>query len=162
MTNELTTRPAEASLIEIRQDPHRFPRLKTFYPGDVAAAILPIVSMAYNYRGQHAAEGILQVTAESLATELLRNDAGSADLSVEEIRYAIRKEVLTAENFYPCVASLYRCVMNYVKGEGHQLQAQIKARRIDEDRKALRDSAVGTMLAAYSIEMINNNKPSTK
>lgn len=165
MTEELTTATpvkGEAFLLACRRDPQTYRRLRAIPRPEAEAAMAKLVMKAMLYRGQRASEDSVAFIASSLLDELEGNEYGVWSLSFEEIEWVFRTTILHNLDFFISVATLYNALVDYAKGLGDQLQQKVKREKQDAERKALRDSAVGTMLAAYSIEMINNNKPSTK
>ena len=165
MTEELTTPAAlkgEELLLACRRDPIKYPRLNATPRPEAEALLGKIILKAMLYRGHHAADDYVPFITSTLLDSLAQNEYGVWSLSFEEIEWAFLDTVLHKPDFYFSVSSLYNVLIDYAKGLGTIMQRRVNKEKIDEERKALRDSAVGTMLAAYSIEMINNNKPSTK
>ena len=63
-----------------------------------------------------------------------------------------------SEMFGISVASLYKVIMEFVKGEGHLNQKKIWEARRKEEEKRLQASGLTPMLKAYTGEFIRNNK----
>lgn len=166
MTEELTN-PAplkgEALLLACRKDPRTYRRLNAIPRSEAEARMTALVFKAMLYRGQHAPDDdYVPMLSGALLDELAQNEYGVWSLSFEEVEWVFRTSVLHKPDFYISVSSLYTVLVDYAKGLGNQLQQKVNKEKQDAERKALRDSAVGVMLAAYSQEMNNNSKPSTK
>ena len=167
MSNDLTTQsglvnynPGQASLLEMRGDPTRFPRLKTMPREQAILGMSRIVSQAFLYRGQAADATNIQFISSSLVTELLQEDKyGASYLSLAEIQVVVKRAILGgSEMFGISVASLYKVIMDFVKGEGHANQKKIDERtRIERDR-AFQSSGVSPMIQAYAGEFLKKHK----
>ncbi len=144
--------PGQASLLEMRADPNRFPRLKSL-PRDVAVfEMSKIVSQAFLYKGQTADPTNIQFIASALVSELMEDrKCGASSLSLAEIQVVVKRAVLATDMIGISVASLYRIIMDYVKGEGHLNQKKV-------DQMARREESVPTIIKAYAGQMIRNNK----
>ena len=95
MSNELTTYTPSpmVSLVEIRRDNVRFPRLHS-YPQDIAHRMMTaIVIRANEYFGQKPEMAEVEQIAWDLYTELMNDDEGlrTRNITMEEIHRAIRK-----------------------------------------------------------------------
>ena len=163
--NALTVREAprgDELLLAARLDPKAYRRLSSYDIAEAVELMTPIVAMAYNYRGQNTTTGGITVIASALVDELMRDEYGTAAVSFEEIREVVRRHVLTAEEFYVSVSSLYRVVVDYAKGLGSQLQHKAAEIRRQEKQAVLRDSVVGAMVGAYTGELYKNIKSKQK
>lgn len=120
--------PERASLEDMRRDPSRFPRIKALPREMVIFEMSKIVSQAFLYRGQTADPTNIQFIAAALTHELLSDQQYNAGcLSLAEIQVIVKRAVLGgSEMFGISVASLYKVIIDYAKGEGHYLQARIK------------------------------------
>lgn len=133
MSNKLTTmrsQPAQVSIVDIRRDPKRFPRLNT-YPRERAVEELKvIVSQAFLYRGQDADPNNVLFITTNLLDELLADydGIGTKFISMAEISRVIKKTILTEEMYGISVASLYKAIAKYCKGEGHEAEEQIRGK----------------------------------
>lgn len=138
MSNEIVNyNPGQASLLEMRADFNRFPRIKTMPREQVVMGMAKIVSQAFLYRGQAADPTNIQFISSALVQELLEDDKfGSGNLSLAEIQVVVKRAVLGgSELFGISVASLYKVIIEFVKGEGHLNQVKIwEARRIKEHK----------------------------
>ena len=157
MSNELTTIPAnKASLVEIRTDSKRFPRICTYSREDAVSNMNMVIMMAYQFRGQHAdVQTIMQMSASLV--EILNEDEfgiGTKYLSFEEIKRVIRRAVLgqSKEMFGISVSSLFQALADYCKGEGRQ--ANREAREIASRKKEMRDSIMTAMITGAAERMI--------
>lgn len=167
MSNEMTTQssalvnynPGKATLLEMRGDPTRFPRIKTLPREQAVFGMSKIVSQAFLYRGQAADPTNIQFISSALVNELLENDYGVANLSLAEIQVVVKRAVLGgSEMFGISVASLYKVILEFAKGEGHLNQKQIQERKEREQEQAFRESGLHPMLQAATGEFIRNHK----
>lgn len=154
--NSLTTIPPEkASLVDIRTDARRFPRLYTYRREEAIAQMNMIVMMAYQYRGQHAdAQSIIQMSTSLI--DILNDDEyqiGTKYLSFEEIKRIVRKAALgqTKEMYGISVSSLFQALAEYCKGEGRMASKQ--ATEIAAKQREIKDSIIAPMLQGYTEEL---------
>ena len=161
MSNEIVNyNPRRASLLEMRADATRFPRINTMSREQAVSGLIRIVSQAFLYRGQAADPVNVQFISNALLNELLEDDKyGAGYLSLAEIQVIVKRAVLGgSEMFGISVASLYKVIMEFVKGEGHLNQQQVLEQRKKETERILKESALAPMLKAYTGEFIRNNK----
>ena len=168
MNNELTTthpalvnyNPGSASLLEMRSDPTRFPRLKTIPREQAVFEMSKIVSQAFLYRGQAADPTNIQFISAALVGEILDDKVfGLSSLSLAEIQVVVKRAVLGgSEMFGISVASLYKVIMEFAKGEGHLNQKKVEDRKREMEDKAFRESPVSAMLQAATGEFIKEHK----
>ena len=161
MSNEIANyNPGQASLLEMRADATRFPRINTMSREQAVSGLIRIVSQAFLYRGQAADPVNVQFISNALLNELLDDDKyGAGYLSLAEIQVIVKRAVLgESEMFGISVASLYKVIMEFVKGEGHLNQQQVLEQRKKETERILKESALAPMLKAYAGEFIRNNK----
>ena len=161
MSNEIANyNPGQASLLEMRADATRFPRINTMSREQAVSGLIRIVSQAFLYRGQAADPVNVQFISNALLNELLEDDKyGAGYLSLAEIQVVVKRAVLGgSEMFGISVASLYKVIMEFVKGEGHRNQQQVLEQRKKETERILKESALAPMLKAYAGEFIRNNK----
>ena len=161
MSNEIANyNPGQASLLEMRADATRFPRINTMSREQAVSGLIRIVSQAFLYRGQAADPVNVQFISNALLNELLEDDKyGAGYLSLAEIQVIVKRAVLGgSEMFGISVASLYKVIMEFVKGEGHRNQQQVLEQRKKETERILKESALAPMLQAYTGEFIRNNK----
>jgi hypothetical protein len=97
MMNEIaTTTGNKATLVEIRTDNKRFPRLHTYRREDAVSQMNMIIMMAFQYRGQQAdLQTIIQMSSSLI--EILNDDEygiGTRYLSFEEIKRVVKKAAL--------------------------------------------------------------------
>ena len=158
MSNDLSTQVQQPSLLDIRMDSKRYPRLCRIPKDEATKAMVKIVSQAFLYRGQTADPNIIGFTASALVDELLQEEKYRAKfLSMEEIAIVIRKAVLETD-IYISVSSLYKAVIEYCKGEGTRLQNEASKIRRQKEEDTLRQSVIAPMLQAYTGELIKNTK----
>lgn len=161
MSNELTLydAPQGVSLVDIRMDSTRFPRLKNIGMQAGVARLQQVVAMAYTYTGRPAEEDKLRMVSIALYNELMQDKKGigTANITIEEIAHAVKDEILGADgDVYVTIAFLYKAVCRYALGEGHDAQEAANNRRRMEREKALRSSAVGAMMQVYTGKTLNN------
>ena len=168
MSNEMTTtssalenfNPGRASLLEMRADSSRFPRVKSVPREQAVFEMTKIVTQAFLYRGQSADVTTIQFISSSLVDELLADDKyGASSISFAEIQVVVKRAVLGgSEMFGISVASLYKVIMEFVKGEGHLNQIKILEEKNREEEKRLRASALNPMLRSFTGDFIKNHK----
>lgn len=152
--------PGKASLVEIRTDNKRFPRLHTYRREDAVNQMNIIILMAYQYRGQQADVPTISLMSNSLI-DILNEDEygiGTKYLSFEEIKRVVRKAVLgqSKEMYGISVSSIFQVLADYCKGEGKT--ADKEAKMIVSRQKEMRDAIVAPMLQGYADQMIKHSK----
>lgn len=161
MNNELTTQesslvnynPGNASLLEMRADPARFPRIKTMPRAQVVDGMTRIVTQAFLYRGQAADSTNIQFIASTLVQEFFDGDSkGATNLSLAEIQVVVKRAVLGTD-MWLSVASLYKVITDFAKGDAKLNQDQVDAERA---RKKVRGDH--PMVTAYTGAFIRNHK----
>lgn len=161
MSNEVTNYTGKVSLLGMRADSKQFPRLHSIPREQAIAGMVKIVSQAFLYRGQASDPSNIQFIASTLLDELLEDDKyGARNISLGEIQVVVKRAVLGgSEMFGISIASLYKVIMDYVKGEGHLIEREIQERKRKDSDNALRKAAaLNTMLQAYTGEYIANHK----
>ena len=154
MSNEVTNyNPGQATLLEMRADSTRFPRIKTMTDEDAVFQLSRIVTQAFLYRGQAADPTNIQFISSALIQEIRQDRTfGLSDLSLAEIQVVVKRAVLGgSEMFGISVASLYKVIMEYVKGEGHRNQEVVNNRKREETQ-------VSPIIKAYTGEFMRNHK----
>lgn len=167
MNNEITTTNGQlmtsasnqVSLLEMRMDEKRFPRIGAFPREQAVFEMSKIVSQAFLYRGQAADPKNIQFISCALVDELQSDldGLGTKNISFEEISRIVKRAILT-DDIFLSVSSFYKVIMNYIKGEGHQLQKQIIAERKKADLEQIKKSPVYQMLTASAAEMAKQSK----
>lgn len=153
--NALTTQ-TQSSLVEIRTDDKRFPRLYKYSREEAVNQMNMIIMMAFQFRGQQAdAMTIFQMSSSLI--DILNEDEygiGTRFLSFEEIKRVIKKAALGQgrEMYGISVSSLFQALADYCKGEGRS--ADIEAKEIASKRKSLRDSIIAPMVDSMAELMI--------
>lgn len=153
--NALTTQ-TQSSLVEIRTDDKRFPRLYKYSREEAVNQMNMIIMMAFQFRGQQAdAKTIFQMSSSLI--DILNEDEygiGTRFLSFEEIKRVIKKAALgqSREMYGISVSSLFQALADYCKGEGRS--ADIEAKEIASKRKSLRDSIIAPMVDSMAELMI--------
>ena len=147
------TAPQGVSLVDIRMDAARFPRIKNL-PGQQATARLQqVVAMAYAYTGRPAEAGRIEMVAAALYNELLedKRGLGTGNITIEEIGHAVKSAILDGpDDMYISVSSLYRAVCAYAEGEGHDAQQAAYKRKIAQQKALLDAAPVGAMMQTYA------------
>ena len=104
MNNDLTTsspamvnyNPGQASLLEMRADAKRFPRIGSLPRGQVVFEMSKIVSQAFLYRGQAADPTNIQFISSALYDELLGDQRfGACYLSLKrpQLKLSVSHEI---------------------------------------------------------------------
>lgn len=146
MSSNITTYdPANATLLQMRADPVNFPRLKTIPKVEAYAEMRKVVTEAYLYKGNSADSSHINFVATSLVDELLADTKwGAGNISIGEIRYVIKRAILETDIPAISVSTLYRVVLDYAKGEGNDLERQIRM------QKTIPSAPVGAMIDSFA------------
>lgn len=151
-TNALT--PIDATPLEMRTDTARFPRLHTIRREDAIGQMIEIVRAAAIYRGAKIEAAEVAAVAAALVDELNADTRyGLRFISFAEIRRAVRTACLETEMYGVNVASLYRAIVAYAKGEGQSAAAQAATQERNR-----RTSAPQTAINAAAATLIKNNR----
>lgn len=158
--NNLTTIPAKATLVEIRTDNVKYPRLHTYRREEAISQMNMIIMMAFQYRGQQAdVQTIMQMSA-SLIDILLEDEygIGTKYLSFEEIKRVIRRASLGQgrEMYGISVSSLFQALADYCRGEGRS--ADKEAKEVVARQREVRNSIIAPMIQGRIEEMLNHSK----
>ena len=158
--NNLTTIPAKATLVEIRTDNVKYPRLHTYRREDAISQMNMIIMMAFQYRGQQAdVQTIMQMSA-SLIDILLEDEygIGTKYLSFEEIKRVIRRASLGQgrEMYGISVSSLFQALADYCRGEGRS--ADKEAKEVVARQREVKNSIIAPMIQGRVEEMLNHSK----
>ena len=151
--------PSADSLVDIRMDTQRYPRIKAL-PQPVAIDRLgAVVAMAFNYTGREYSPELIAAVASALYAELMADDlgVGTANITIEEAGRAVRRAVLGETEMYGInVSSLYKVICAYATGEGHDAQVTANNRHRKLREAQLKASAAGAMLQVYSGKLLNH------
>ena len=162
MSNNQLVTPAsnQVSLLDIRKDAKRFPRLHSYSREQAVSEMSKIVSQAFLYKGQAADPTNIQFISCSLVDELQADldRLGTRFLSFAEISRIVKRAVLQDEMYGISVASLYKVIVEYVKGEGLKLQQQVKEEQNKVQHEYIKNSVVAPMLQAYAGQLLKNSK----
>ncbi len=155
MSNNQLMKPAssEATLMDMRMDAKRFPRVGAVPREQAVLEISKIVSQAFLYKGQTADPTNIQFISCSLVDELQADldRIGTKNISFAEIGRVVKRAILKDE-IYISVASLYKVIAEYIKGEGHRIQEEVNnSKRSDHFPYA-------PMVQAYAGELAKNSK----
>lgn len=158
--NQMTTIPAEkATLVDIRTDNKRFPRLYTYKREDAIAQMNMIIMMAFQFRGQQAdVQTIMQMSASLI--DILNEDEygiGTKYLTMEEIKRVVKRAALGQgkEMYGISVSSLFQALADYCKGEGRMADQQ--AKEVVAKRRDLKNSIIAPMIE--SMAQLMGKKP---
>lgn len=159
--NEITpyTPPQGVTLVDIRYDSQKFPRIKNLGGQQAQARLQQIVAMAYAYTGRPAETARIEMVAAALYNELMedKRGLGTANITIEEIGHAVKSAILNApDDMYVSVASLYKAVCSYAEGEGNKAQQDAYKRKQDERKAALAASTAGVMMEIYAGRTLKN------
>ena len=168
MNNEITTTngqlmtPAsnQVSLLEMRMDEKRFPRIGAFPREQAVFEMSKIVSQAFLYRGQAADPKNIQFISCALVDELQSDldRLGTKHISFGEISRVVKRAVLQDDMYGISVASLYKVIIEYIKGEGHRLQQEVSERKRKSEQEQIKNSVIAPMLQAYAGELLKHSK----
>ena len=168
MNNEITTTngqlmtPAsnQVSLLEMRMDAKRFPRIGAFPREQAVFEVSKIVSQAFLYKGQAADPKNIQFISCSLVDELQADldKLGTRHISFAEISRVVKRAVLQDDMYGISVASLYKVIIDYIKGEGHRLQQEVSERKRKSEQEQIKNSVIAPMLQAYAGQLLKNSK----
>ena len=145
--------PQGVSLVDIRCDADRFPRLKNISCQSATARLQQVVAMAYTYTGRPAEPERFEMVAAALYNELMldKRGLGTGNITIEEIGHAGKSAILDGpDDLYIAVATLYKAVCAYAEGEGHEAQQAAYKRIVDQRRAALAAAPVGAMMQTYA------------
>ena len=158
--NQMTTIPAEkATLVDIRTDNKRFPRLYTYKREDAIAQMNMVIMMAFQFRGQQAdVQTIMQMSATLI--EILNEDEygiGTKYLTMEEIKRVVKRAALGQgkEMYGISVSSLFQALADYCRGEGRMADQQ--AKEVVAKRRELKNSIIAPMIE--SMAQLMGKKP---
>lgn len=156
ISGQLTIPEAQVSLMDIRRSPERFPRIGSLTREAAVLEMSKIVTQAFLYKGQAADPANVQFISCGLVDELQSDldHLGTGLISLAEISRIVKRSVLQDEMYGISIASLYKVIVTYIKGEGHRLCLALA-----EEKKKTRDSVIAPMLQAYAGAMVKNSKP---
>ena len=124
----------QATPLEIRRNPTRFPRIKQYHPDALLNEMKKNILMVYQYRGQRPANAQeVEMMARSLTAELMTDEFGydTKELAMEEIRRALRRAGLRqgADMYGINVGSLYNAILDYRRQEVEEARQQLASER---------------------------------
>lgn len=160
--NQLTTQTGHATLVDIRSDNRRFPRLHSYNRQDAVKQMNIIILMAFQFRGQQADAPTITQMSNSLI-DILNEDEyniGTKYLSFEEIKRVVRKAVLgqSKEMYGISVSSIFQALADYCKGEGKVADKEAKMLVSRQRDIELRNAIVAPMLQGYSSDFLQKSK----
>ena len=151
-----------ATLVEVRKDNVRFPRLHS-YPQEVAHRMMAaIVLKACELFGTKAEMGEVNQIAWDLYTELMNDIEGlrTYNLTFEEINRSIKKAATgQGVEFYGRVSFyfLYKCIMQYAKNEVMTANTQM-LRLAETNREQLYKGKTELIIGSHVTKMLSNTK----
>jgi len=154
--NEIATTGQRATLVDIRTDNKRFPRLHTYRREEAVGQMNMIIMMAFQLRGQQAdVQTIMQMSSSLI--EILMDDEygiGTRFLSFEEIKRVVKKAALgqSREMYGLSVSSLFQVLADYCKGEGRM--ADKEAKEIASRQREMKQAIIAPMIQGYVESMI--------
>lgn len=161
-TNNQLMTPAsnQVSLLEMRMDAKRFPRIGAFPREQAVFEMSKIVSQAFLYKGQAADPKNIQFISCALVDELQSDldRLGTKHISFGEISRVVKRAVLQDDMYGISVASLYKVIIEYIKGEGHRLQQEVSERKRKSEQEQIKNSVIAPMLQAYAGELLKHSK----
>ena len=83
---------------------------------------------------------------------------GTRNISFAEISRIVKRSVLQDEMYGISVASLYKVIIEYIKGEGHRLHQQVAEMRRKREEREIKNSVIAPMLQAYAGELLKHSK----
>lgn len=156
MSSSLVTfNPGNASLLEMRADPKRFPRLNTIPVEQAYSQMIPIITQAFMFKGHNADDNTVKFIATNLVDELLADTKyGAGNISLGEIQKVIKRAILETDIPAISVSTIYRIIIDYAKGEGNDLERQIRMRRPTPSApvNAMMDSYAGAMSKTNTVK----------
>lgn len=167
MSNELTTIQRQlavpvspqTTLLEMRMDPVRFPRVGRVAREVAIVEMTKIIHQTYLLRGQTTDTATIEFIATNLVDELQADfdHKNTGSISFAEISRIIKRKILTDEVYGISVASLYKIIIEYIDGEGAKLTEQ---KRQIEARKAvnLGGQDLTPMIDAFTGQMLKKAK----
>lgn len=149
-----------STLMEIRMDKHRYPRLHEYSRPEAVERMTQIVLFAHQCRNQQADEINVQFMANNLVDELASDmdRIGTKNITFEEISRVVKRAVLSRDMYGISFATLYSAIADYVKGEGHQIELRIREMGKKKDSQSLKDSIIAPMLKTYAGRLAKNSK----
>ena len=159
--NQLTSIPAErATLVDIRTDNKRFPRLHTYRREEAISQMNMLIMMAYQYRGQQADVQTIMQMSSSLIDILIEDEygIGTRFLSFEEIKRVVKKAALgqSREMYGLSVSSIFQVLADYCKGEGRMADKQ--AKEIAAKQREIKQAIIAPMIQGYVESMVKKDK----
>lgn len=157
---QLLVQSTEAvSLYDMRNDSKRFPRLRTYSREEAVYEMSKIVIQAYIYRGNNADTQSIQFIANALVDELIldQEHLGTMLLSFAEIARVVKRAILSDEIYSISVASLYKAIINYVKGEGHRICKEINEKKRKQQIKLVWQTEIEPLLDAIASDMVERS-----
>ena len=158
--NEIATTGNKATLVDIRTDNKKFPRLHTYRREEAVGQMNMIIMMAFQLRGQQADVHTIMQMSSSLIEILIDDEygIGTRFLSFEEIKRVVKKAALgqSREMYGLSVSSLFQVLADYCKGEGRM--ADKEAKEIASRQRELKQAIIAPMIQGYVETMVKQTK----
>lgn len=161
--NNLVKCPTEkATLVDIRTDSKKFPRLYTYSREDAVRQMNIIILMAFQFRGQQADVQTITQMSHSLI-EILNEDEygiGTKYLTFEEIKRIVRKAALGQgrEMYGISVSSIFQALADYCKGEGKMADKEAKEIASRQNDIELRKAIIAPLIQGCSADMLQKSR----
>lgn len=161
-TNNQLTTPAtsQVSLLEMRMDARTYPRIGAVSREAAIVEMSKIVTQAFLYKGQAADPTNIQFIACTLVDELQQDSEGmgSRKISFAEIARIVKRSILQDEMYGISVASLYKVIATYIKGEGKKIHEQALDAISKSEQEKMKRSVIAPMLQSYAGQLLKNSK----
>lgn len=148
MTNE-NKLTGSALLLDCRMNPQNYHELAKLTRDEAQTLLNALVMKAMLYRGQRQDTDTVSYVSGALLDELMQNESGVWAITVEEVQYIFRSAVLHNADFYVCVASLYRVILEFWKGPGRDIRTEAEYR----GKKVAPPSAAETFIQAKAVDI---------
>ena len=158
---QLTTKSdSQVSLLDMRMDAKRFPRISTYTRDQAVLEMSKIVTQAFLYKGQMADPKNIQFISSTLVDELQADldGKGTKGICFAEISRIVKRAVLQDQMYGISVASIYKVIVEYVDGEGKELHRQALELKWKREEQELKDSIVAPMIQSYAGKLLKNSK----
>lgn len=160
MSNEITTYAKSPSFVDMRLDRQTYPRLESVTRDQAIGNLAKIVTQAALYRGQDMKPETIEFISVSLYDEMMADTQYKLrTISFAEIQKVVKTAVLGgAEMFGVSVASLYKIIVDYAKGEGHRAALEVIKMKEEERQNSIKQSIIAPILNACAGALVKHSK----